>query len=177
MSIIKVNTIQHANGTTALSFAANGQVTLANAPLQLTGGQIVFPSTQLPSADGNTLDDYEEGTWTPTVTPASGTITSYTSTGTYTKIGKMVLVAYIFQLTDPGTAGGSATIPNLPFEVAYNSNLDYTGPVRETAVTGNWFFAIAAGGTNNSQIWTSTNGAINWGTNYRYTASITYRVA
>jgi hypothetical protein len=142
-----------------------------------SGAGITFPATQSASTDANTLDDYEEGTWTPTVNSGGGSITSYTSTGTYIKVGKMVLVAYIFQLTDPGSASGSATIINLPFEVAYNSNLDYTGSCRETNATGNWFFGVANGGTSNSSIWTSTNGAISWGTNYRYSISITYRVA
>ncbi|MBZ9922231.1 hypothetical protein LB579_31625 [Mesorhizobium sp. BR1-1-7] len=36
----------------------------------LTGGGIKFPSVQIPSADANTLDDYEKGTYTPT--PAFG---------------------------------------------------------------------------------------------------------
>lgn len=44
------------------------------APMALSGqldlgstGQIVFPATQNASSNANTLDDYEEGTWTPTV--------------------------------------------------------------------------------------------------------------
>ena len=160
---------------TTPSFATT--IGVGGATPSASGAGITFPSSQSASSDANTLDDYEEGTWTPTVTSGSGTITSYTSTGTYTKIGKMVLVAYIFQLTDPGTAGGSANVTNLPFEVAYNSNLDYTGSCRETNSTGNWFFGVAQGGTSNSTIWTSTNGAISWGTNYRYSISITYRVS
>ena len=44
--------------------------------IDLTGGQIAFPATAVPSADPNTLDDYEEGTYTITVTPGtSGTVT------------------------------------------------------------------------------------------------------
>src|SRR5262245_1079228 len=31
-------------------------------------GQLPFPALQNSSADANTLDDYEEGTWTPTIT-------------------------------------------------------------------------------------------------------------
>src|SRR5678815_603330 len=41
-------------------------------------GQYAFPSTQTPSSDPNTLDDYEEGTWTPSV---GGTATYTTQSG------------------------------------------------------------------------------------------------
>src|SRR3990167_787780 len=51
--------------------------------LNLTGGQIKFPGTQVPSSDANTLDDYEEGTWTPIITSSVGTLTSYSSSGSY----------------------------------------------------------------------------------------------
>jgi len=138
---------------------------------------ITFPATQVPSADANTLDDYEEGTWTPTVTSSGGSITSYTSAGTYTKIGNIVTVGYVFQITNAGTASGLATITNLPFQVAFNSNLDYTGSCRETFNSGVWYFGIAQGGTSSSTLYTSTNNGISWTNNSRYTISITYRVA
>ena len=44
--------------------------------INLTSGQITFPTTQVPSSDANTLDDYEEGTWTPVIIAAAGTINS-----------------------------------------------------------------------------------------------------
>ena len=62
-------------------------------PLVLSGGQIQFPATQSPSADANTLDDYEEGTWTPTITfatPGNLSVAYTTQSGSYTKIGRMV---------------------------------------------------------------------------------------
>ena len=53
------------------------------------GAGIKFPATQVSDADGNTLDDYEEGTWTPTISSSSGTITTSSFSGAkYTKIGK-----------------------------------------------------------------------------------------
>jgi len=121
MSVIKVNTIQNANGTTGITFAANGQMTLANTPLQLTGGQIRFPSTKIPSADGNTLDDYEEGTWTPSITASSGSITSYASrTGTYVKVGSLVMVSIEMVLSNKGTIGSAIRISGLPFTTSLN---------------------------------------------------------
>ena len=59
-------------------------------------GQIQFPATQVPSANANTLDDYEEGTWTPTVTGGYTGVTYTIQNGNYTKIGRLVnLTAYI----------------------------------------------------------------------------------
>jgi hypothetical protein len=171
------------NGTTALKVNTNEGIQIlnclgvGNATPSTSGAGITFPATQSASSDANTLDDYEEGTWTPTVVSGGGSITSYTSTGTYTKIGNIVTVGYIFQITNGGTATGSVSITNLPFQVASNSNLDYTGSSRETFNSGIWYFGVAEGGTFNSSIWNSTNGGISWATNSRYTISLTYRVA
>lgn len=87
--------------------------------LNLTGGQIKFPATAVPSADANTLDDYEEGTWTPADGSGAGLSLTVTQ-ARYTKIGRMVhascYVAY------PATANASnAAISGLPFTVASHS--------------------------------------------------------
>jgi hypothetical protein len=80
-----------------------------------SGAGITFPATQSASTDANTLDDYEEGTWTPTVTPAAGALTAYTSSGFYTKIGNVLTVSITYFVTTPGTAAGNATIAGIPF--------------------------------------------------------------
>jgi len=130
MSVIKVNTIQNANGTTGITFAANGQMTLANTPLQLTGGQIKFPSTKIPSADGNTLDDYEEGTFTPTLGTSGGTTGSPTYTsqnGRYTKIGRFVSVQVYLSFNKNTLSGGYiAYINGLPFTSAASASFSLT---------------------------------------------------
>jgi len=58
----------------------------------------------------NLLDDYEEGTWTPTV---NGTATYSTQDGVYTKIGNVVHA--VFKLVSNGGAGTGQTITGLPF--------------------------------------------------------------
>ncbi len=91
-----------------------------------TTGQIPFPATQAPSADANTLDDYEEGTWTPAISFATNgnlAVTYSSQTGTYTKIGRTVfcvfqVVASAFTHT---TASGSLQISGLPFTVGANA--------------------------------------------------------
>lgn len=85
-------------------------------------GQIPFPATQIPSSDPNTLDDYEEGTWTATftasTTPPTGV--SYSAqTGWYTKIGNLVAFGVRLIVSNVGSGGaGNPQIGGLPFVVA-----------------------------------------------------------
>jgi hypothetical protein len=72
---------------------------------------IKFPATQVPSADANTLDDYEEGTWTPTV---GGNATYLVQEGFYTKVGRIVTIQGKIQINAIGT-GSTTTISGLPF--------------------------------------------------------------
>lgn len=83
------------------------------------GGNITFPSTQVPSANPNTLDDYEEGTFTPTITfgGASVGITYSSQVGVYTKIGNLVTIGIAIVLTNKGSSTGAAMVGGLPFNV------------------------------------------------------------
>ena len=88
-----------------------------NALLNLSGasgGQIKFPSTQNPSSDVNTLDDYEEGTWTPSL---GGNTTYSVQSGTYVKVGKKVFAQGQVFVTTQGT-GSTTVISGLPFAAA-----------------------------------------------------------
>lgn len=77
-------------------------------------GQIKFPATQNASADANTLDDYEEGTWTPNDASGAGLSFTLNSTHRYVKIG--ILVTFFFDVEYPATANGSnAAVGGLPF--------------------------------------------------------------
>ena len=80
-------------------------------------GQIQFPATQVPSANANTLDDYEEGTWTPTlVCGTSGTITLNSAyAGTYTKIGRQVTVCVTVYADSVSLPVGTLVMNGLPF--------------------------------------------------------------
>jgi len=92
--------------------------TLTAGALSLGIGQITFPTTQVPSADANTLDDYEEGSWTPVLGGAGGTSgQGYTDfrEGRYVKIGKVVTIQFHFKLTTEGTITGDCQIQGLPF--------------------------------------------------------------
>lgn len=80
---------------------------------------IQFPAVQVPSTDLNRLDDYEENTWTPVLKFGGGVtgITYGTQSGVYTKIGNMVFVSFLIDLTSKGSSTGNATIAGLPFTV------------------------------------------------------------
>jgi hypothetical protein len=76
-----------------------------------SGTGITFPATQSASSNANTLDDYEEGTWTPSL---GGNTTYAAQVGTYTKIGKIVYVSAYLIVTTIGT-GSTTYIDGLPF--------------------------------------------------------------
>lgn len=80
-------------------------------------GQLQFPAAQNASADANCLDDYEEGTFTPTITSGGGGAATYTTQiGYYTKVGKNVWVGGRVTLATAGTlAAGSISLSGLPF--------------------------------------------------------------
>lgn len=110
-------------GAESARFDASGNllvgVTSANANggvLQLKSG-ITFPATQSQSSDVNTLDDYEEGTWTPNllISSSSTGITYSSRNGTYTKIGNTVRCTFGISLSNKGSNTGGINVTNLPF--------------------------------------------------------------
>jgi len=84
----------------------------------ITTPAVVFPATQVPSANANTLDDYEEGDWTAAFScGTSGTITISDTfkTGSYVKIGRMVTVTGLFRIASVSSPVGSLLLTGLPF--------------------------------------------------------------
>ncbi len=116
------------NSGTVISASTIG---VGGATPSASGAGITFPATQSASTDANTLDDYEEGTWTPVMTPGAGSITTQSGSGRYTKIGNMVIMTGYITVSNWGTGSGTPTV-NLPFTNAdlFNATGD------ETAVNG-----------------------------------------
>ena len=77
---------------------------------------VAFPATAIAVADANTLDDYEEGSWTPVVTftGGNGDLTTAEANGVYTKIGRLVQISFNVEFTET-TALTNLTITGLPF--------------------------------------------------------------
>ena len=87
----------------------------------LTG--LSFAASQTASADGNTLDDYEEGDYTVAMTcGSSGTVTlkSAYNTGYYTKVGRLVTVFGDIRVQSVSSPSGDMRV-SLPFTVINNS--------------------------------------------------------
>jgi hypothetical protein len=114
--------------------AQNVTVSAGNLVIGTSGKGIDFSATP-GTGTSELLSDYEEGTWTPTVIALTGTITSYTSSGVYTKIGRQVVIAFDFTITDNGTGAGTIAMQGLPFPVsaAYNA----VGVCRDIGLSSN----------------------------------------
>lgn len=106
-------------------FVNNGVRTVHLKDGNFAANQITFPATQVASADPNTLDDYEEGAWTPVVKGSStaGTYELATASGKYTKVGNAISVSCRVKAAASVTGGGtgSVLISGLPF--TYNGDL------------------------------------------------------
>jgi hypothetical protein len=133
-------TVLTANSS-GLTYVPTGNVniniggTSANLTMNLlTANGIKFPATQVTSADGNTLDDYEEGTWSPSFSLDSGSASGVSSSGSYTKIGRKVTVTFVISFSSVSAAAIN-TITNFPFTV-HNVTEQSVGSVRENSNTG-----------------------------------------
>jgi hypothetical protein len=127
------------------TFNTNGGV------LQVSNG-ISFPATQSACSDVNTLDDYEEGTFTPSLNfgGAAVAMTYATQKGNYTKIGNVVRFVVDIELSSKGTSSGSATIVGLPFSIS-NTNGTSVATGMSTITTdskGNLLMLLASGTTS-----------------------------
>jgi hypothetical protein len=169
-------------GTTPNASASDGV-------LKLSGG-ITFPATQSASSNANTLDDYEEGTWTPVLGGTGGTSgqTYSYQVGRYTKIGRQVICSFEAALSAVGTVTDYAAISGLPFtSTGTSTNLDAggclitfasglaTNQIYITAYifdgeTKAWVTGTAAAGTAIGNI-TATN---IWGNSARIAGTISY---
>jgi hypothetical protein len=88
---------------------------------------------------GGVLDDYEEGTWTPTVigTSSAGSGTYIAQNGRYTKIGNVVAATAYLNWT-AHTGSGNMKFAGLPFTVLNATNVFYSvsfGLVRNVTLT------------------------------------------
>jgi hypothetical protein len=110
-----------ANGVGAAIDTGGGFKTLntigvGNTTPSSSGAGITFPATQSASTDANTLDDYEEGTWTPSQGAGLTVVGAFSSSGTYTKIGRLVTIrGTVTGATSVSVTAGGVISNNLPF--------------------------------------------------------------
>ena len=120
-SIYNSSTLQ-ASLNNSGGFKVLNTIGVGDATPSTSGAGITFPATQSASSDANTLDDYEEGTWTPTL-PNGGTLTDIGSF--YTKIGRFVYVTVHLNNIAPTNNGSTFRIGGLPFTA--NSSVGFYG--------------------------------------------------
>lgn len=131
-----------------------------------SGVGIKFPASQSASSNGNTLDDYEEGDWTPRLSGTSGG--EYTPSGInqgrYVKIGRLVFVTCQLQWSAVVSAySGNLIVSGLPFTNNTTRAIGSMGAVSTglnfTSGYGEWNFLIDPGYTYAYIIQSGTSGS------------------
>jgi hypothetical protein len=131
------------NSTERAYVGYGGGFYVTSGGLNIAAG-IKFPATQVASTDPNTLDDYEEGTFTLTVTAnsvAGGTNPRTYANQKYVKIGQTVWFTVEFDTGGWTTATNPITFTGLPFtaaenaaaSVGYISSYSFTDPLPLTS--------------------------------------------
>jgi hypothetical protein len=125
-----------------------------------SGGGIAIGGT----GDANTLSDYEEGTWTPSL----DSISSSNASGDYTKIGNVCTAK--FKISSDGS-GSNINITGFPF--TSDSGFEQQGLARETQTGGDlYFIRVAASATTGTLIRYDANNSI--GSSDTFEGQITY---
>jgi len=134
------------SGTQAMLANASQGVQFANAigvgatTPSTSGAGITFPATQSASSNANTLDDYEEGTFTPTDASGAGLTFGGITSARYTKIGNKVFID--IEVNYPSTASVlTASIGGLPFPALGDANYS-TGSCMNDVNQNIWPFII-----------------------------------
>jgi hypothetical protein len=135
--------------TQAMTLNASGglqtlnTISVGNATPSTSGAGITFPATQSASTNANTLDDYEEGTWTVQLQDVSNnnaTMEAGFTTASYVKIGRQVTVTGVIYTSSVAGLSGGIRVSGLPF----------------TSGTGNQF--RSSGSTSSEQLLNITSG-------------------
>jgi hypothetical protein len=147
--------LQLAGGATPTN-SLYGDSTLETGNLIIaTAGKGIDFSATAGTGTSELLADYEEGNWTPVVTAGTGSITTYTSSGKYTKTGRQVTATFIITVIDNGTGASYLIVTGQPFTQLTN---------------------VALYGYNQST-GISIGGQLSSGTMNLYSSSVTYPIA
>ena len=145
-------------GGLAMTIHGEGNVSIDDGDLVLASGHGIDFSAASGTGTSKLLDDYEEGTWTPTLT--NGPTTAATPIGRYRKIGTQVFAYFMFNFTGNNDGTGShAHITNLPFTTASGGNAG--GAIAHEYGTVDTFRVWIAGSNDNCHFYNrSTGGAL-----------------
>ena len=115
-------------GAEAARFNSSGELLVGTVTSTANGGKlqisngITFPATASACTDVNTLDDYEEGTFTPSFigsTGSAGSAATLYPLGAYTKIGNTVTFSFALIISNIGSYTGDLRFTGLPFTTTY----------------------------------------------------------
>ena len=146
-----------------ISSAGNVTVNTGNLVIGTAGKGIDFSAnTHAAGMTSELLNDYEEGTFAPTISSTTGTITTYTiNSARYTKVGRLVNLIVQFFVSDNGTGAGQIFIEGFPYPagvatcgLTYNQSTGAVGAVSvSTSATNGYInqydgtYPIASGQT------------------------------
>jgi hypothetical protein len=112
-----------------MNIRGNGNVTIGAGSLIIgTSGKGIDFSAEAASGasgtdrTGSVLNDYEEGTWTPTFTVPSGSVGYSTQTGSYTKVGSLVTAIFALGLNSISSPSGNSGVSGFPFPASSGEN-------------------------------------------------------
>ncbi|MEL0016345.1 MAG: hypothetical protein VW715_14080 [Rhodospirillales bacterium] len=136
------------SGSSLMRFTTSGTERMR---IDSSGHLIVPNGVTLGTAAGtyaasNTLDDYEEGTWTPSVSAGAISGTSLSYAGTYTKIGRLVYIYFeVSSASSDVNIASYVSISGLPFTLTYPAT--GTAITEDIDVFDRQGFAVAIGTT------------------------------
>ena len=144
-------------GNDVFKALSNGNCSIVDGNLEVANGHgIDFSGTGGSSPTSTLLDDYEEGTFTPSITFGGGNSTQAYSerSGFYTKIGRLISCSILISFTNKGVSTGSAKIVGLPLTVSSNSSARTQGHFTYQTGMANLTGVVLLYGTHNT---TETN--------------------
>jgi hypothetical protein len=181
-------TIKNDADTTVLNVATG------TSDIEISAGDIIFGTSGkginlgvTSNTDANTLDDYEEGTWTAALV-AGASLSMSVNVGYYTKIGNLVTVTGYIATTGLNGASGSLFMNGLPFTAVDNDGA-YSGCAAgygdDYAITAGTTVAYNVAGNASRltlRVWSEVTGisamtAAQWSDNGKIMIGLTYRAA
>lgn len=123
-------------------------LTLSSTDITIASGDLLFGTSAkgvnlgvTSNTDANTMDDYEEGTWTPGIHYQGGQNATMTQTsGVYTKVGRLVHCTCMIYINSKNSGTGQVYLSGLPFTVADS--------VANTSIEGNgvgaYYYALSS---------------------------------
>jgi hypothetical protein len=167
----------YANGASTNSGTFNQYGFGIGAAVPSSGQGITFPAAQDASSNANTLDDYEEGTFTLTATSAGYTASS--SSGAYTKIGRLVYCKFTLRFSAVnGSSNSACDLSGFPFA---NTGGQVAGVSKDSTNSGAIYIVYILGSASTGGI-TSYSGNTSGSTrtlavNEDYVCNLTYQTS